>query len=266
MELVSRTDQIEKAILTATRNGFPYADRLIHLFIGGSGLHGGRVAGKHDDDFYGIYIEPEEKVIGLTSYPHYVWSTAGDHQRNQPGDVDITLYSLRKWAGLTAGGNPTALGFLFAKNLLIEEPHWQMVSENYGLFAASEHAASFKGFARQQLDRVLGVRGKGKHGQRPELEELYGYDVKAAMHVIRLLNEGIEYLKTGRITYPRPEKDLLIDIRTGKYKTEQIENMADVLFADMEIATLDSPLPKTVAMSPVSYLVVDAYLKYWGRD
>lgn len=263
MELVSGTDQIEKAILTATRNGFPYADRLIHLFIGGSGLHGGRVAGKHDDDFYGIYIEPEEKVIGLTSYPHYVWSTAGDHARNQPGDVDITLYSLRKWAGLAAGGNPTALGFLFAKNL-VYNPYWDRVTNAHLLFAASEHASSFKGFAKQQLDRVLGRAGKGKHGQRPELEELYGYDVKAAMHVIRLLNEGIEYLKTGKITYPRPEKDLLIDIRTGEFKTEQIENMADTLFADMEIATLDSPLPKTVAIAPVSSLVVEVYLSHWG--
>ena len=67
-------------------------------------------------------------------------------------------------------------------------------------------AAAFEGFARQQLDRVLGLRGKGKHGQRPELEEKFGYDTKAAMHVIRLLKEGIEYMHHGQITYPRFEK------------------------------------------------------------
>jgi predicted nucleotidyltransferase len=265
MELISRTDQIEKAILTATRNGFPYADRLIHLFIGGSGLHGGRVAGKHDDDFYGIYVEPPPQIIGLREYPHYVWSTAGEHQRNQPGDVDITLYGMRKWARLAGGGNPTALGFLYAPNL-VYNPYWDSVTDNRLLFAAASHESSFQGFARQQLDRVLGTRGKGKHGQRPELEEKYGYDVKAAMHVIRLLSEGIEYLRTGVITYPRPEKEYLIDIRTGKFTAEQIEKWANGLFNDLERARLESPLPPEVDWDAISAFVVNLYLKHWGFE
>jgi hypothetical protein len=37
------------------------------------------------------------------------------------------------------------------------------------------------------------------------------------MHVVRLLHEGIEWMRTGTITLPRPEKDLLITIRTGNY-------------------------------------------------
>ena len=37
------------------------------------------------------------------------------------------------------------------------------------------------------------------------------------MHVIRLFNEGIELMRSGTITLPRPEKELLITIRTGNY-------------------------------------------------
>jgi len=78
-------------------NKFPYTDNLIHLFRGGSDLHGAQLVNKHDDDWYGVYVEPPEMVIGLKDYPHYVWSSAGDTKRNVPGDMDICFYSLRKW-------------------------------------------------------------------------------------------------------------------------------------------------------------------------
>ena len=261
---MARTPQIFTALDTAERNGFPYGDQMIHLFIGGSGLHGGRVEGKNDDDYYGIFIQPEDKIIGLTDYPHYVWSSAGDSARNQPGDVDITFYGLRKWAGLAAGGNPTALGFLFAPNLMTGTL-WGEIVDHTMLFAAKEHYAPFEGFARQQFERVMGVRGQGKHGQRPELEEKFGYDVKAAMHVIRLLGEGIEYMSTGRITYPRPDKALLIDIRLGKFGKDEIADTAGHMFDDLKDAVAQSPLPEKVDRDKVSALVVETYLRHWGR-
>lgn len=245
-------------------NGFPYFADMIHMFVGGSGLHGGRVEGKNDDDYYGIFIEPEEMVIGLREYPHYVWSTAGDTARNQPGDLDVCFYGLRKWCKLAAGGNPTALGFLFAPNILAH-PQWKNIQDNSDLFAAREHASAFEGFARQQLERVLGQRGKGKHGQRPELEDKFGYDVKAAMHVIRLLGEGIEYMQTGRITYPRPNKEILIAIRLGKYDASFVAGMAEVLFADLKRAQAESDLPEKADMSKVGDLVIASYLFHWGR-
>lgn len=39
------------------------------------------------------------------------------------------------------------------------------------------------------MKRMTGKKGRGKKGQRPEIEEKYGYDVKAAMHTLRLLHE-----------------------------------------------------------------------------
>ena len=56
--------------------------------------------------------------------------------------------------------------------------------------------------------RAFRERGDaGKKGQRPELEEKYGYDVKAAMHAIRLLGECKEILSAP--SRSPPERDLL---------------------------------------------------------
>ena len=79
---------------------FPYMERLIHVFVGGSELHGAKVHGTDDLDIDGVYVEPPKLVLGLETLPHYVWSTAGNERQNGPADVDVTLYSLRKWAGM----------------------------------------------------------------------------------------------------------------------------------------------------------------------
>ena len=93
---MTRAEQLTAAV---QQSGFPHLDSLIHLFVGGSELHGAKVKDTDDLDIYGVYLEPPELVLGLDKQDFYVWSTAGNERRNGPDDVDVCLYSLRKWAG-----------------------------------------------------------------------------------------------------------------------------------------------------------------------
>jgi predicted nucleotidyltransferase len=243
-------------------SGFPYPDRLIHLFVGGSELHGAKVHGTDDLDIYGVYIEPPEMVLGLESLPHFVWSTGGDERRNGPNDVDVTLYSLKKWAGLACKGNPTALHFLFAKGV-VDKDVWKDIVTNKSVFLARGCARQFLGFADDQLKRMTGKKGRGKKGQRPEIEEKYGYDVKAAMHTLRLLHECKELMLQGRITLPRPERDFLIRVRTGRYSLEKVLVTAGKLFEECEEAARSSSLPEKADRVAVSNLLANSYQKAW---
>ena len=217
-------------ILHVCESGFAFPDRLIHLFVGGSELHGAKVHGTDGLDIYGVYIEPPELVLGLDSLPHFVWSTAGNDRRNGPSDVDVTLYSLRKWAGLACKGNPTALHFLFAEGVM-GHPIWKTIARQRNVFLSRTFVKPFLGFADDQLKRMTGKKGHGKKGQRPEIEEKYGYDVKAAMHTLRLLYECKELLSDGNITLPRPERNFMIKVRTGKYTIQKVLSMSQQLFA-----------------------------------
>jgi predicted nucleotidyltransferase len=247
------------------KSEFPLTDRLIHLFVGGSELHGAKVQGTDDLDIYGLYVEPPEMVVGLDSMPHFVWSTAGNERRNGPKDVDVTLYSLKKWAGLACKGNPTALHFLFTKSA-VRSRIWSEILGQKDVFLSRSCVPQFLGFADAQLKRMTGKLGRGKKGQRPELEEKYGYDVKAGMHVLRLLYECQELVSTGKITLPRPERDLLIRARTGKFTMEKILAMAQRLFAECEEATRHSPLPEKVDRAAVSKLLANAYREAWDAS
>jgi predicted nucleotidyltransferase len=257
---MTRAEQLIDAV---RQSEFPHLDGLIHLFIGGSELHGAKVKDTDDLDIYGVYLEPPELVLGLDKQDFYVWSTAGDERRNGPDDVDVCLYSLRKWAGLAAKGNPTALHFLFSQNYSAKPMPWEEILKSREAFLSRQAALQFRGFAESQVRRLQGI-GTGKKGQRDEFINVHGYDVKAAMHVTRLLNEGIELMRSGTITLPRPEKELLITIRTGNYGSlERVLSLANTLFRELEDAEAKSGLPEKVDRGKISAVVSDTYLRHW---
>ena len=260
---MTRAEQLLSAVEQAQ---FPYLDSLIHIFVGGSELHGAKVKDTDDLDIYGVYLEPPELVLGLDKQDFYVWSTAGNERRNGPNDVDVCLYSLRKWAGLAAKGNPTALHFLFSRNYSPKPKPWEEVLKSREVFLSRQAALQFRGFAEAQVRRLQGI-GTGKKGQRYEFIDLHGYDVKAAMHVIRLLNEGIELMRSGTITLPRPERELLVSVRTGQYGSlERVLNLANNLFLELEQVETKSELPERVDRARISELVSNTYLRYWNQS
>jgi uncharacterized protein len=248
------------------RSGFPAPASVVHLFVGGSELHGAKVQETDDLDIYGVYLESWQEGLGLDpeKHEHYVWSTSGNEARNGPDDVDLTLYSLRKWARLACKGNPTALHFLFAPSSL-KQAAWERIRRQKRKFLAKSCARQFYGFAENQLGRIVGTKGRGKKGQRPELEQCYGYDVKAAMHTLRLLYECEELLAEGKLTLPRPERDLLIEVRTGGWQRERFLQAADEMFERCKRAEKRSRLPAEVDRGEVSRIIAKTYLQHWSR-
>src|SRR5439155_22579036 len=121
--------------------------------------------------------------------------------------------------------------------------------------------------AKHPLNSVVSLRhsfavyreiGAGKKGQRHELIGAHGYDIKAAMQVIRLLKEGIELMRSCTITLPRPEKNLMITIRTGNYGSlDRVINLANTFFTELEKAETESVLPEKVDRSKISAVVSD---------
>lgn len=180
--------------------------------------------------------------------------------------MDITLYSLRRWAQLAAKGNATALHFLFASATATSGPTWSPIQTSSALFLSKHSAEQFLGFADNQRKRIVGELGSGKKGRRPEYECLHGYDSKAAMHCLRLYFECIELMRDGRITLPRPERELLIRVRQGHYTLEQFEKMADDLRQQAEDSAMTSSLPDLVESQPISRLIAETHLVHWGQS
>jgi uncharacterized protein len=241
--------------------GFAYQENLIMAYIGGSEAHGAKLGATDDTDWYGLYIPPPELILGLHREEHFVFTTGGQVGGNGPQDVDVCLYTLMKWAGLAAKGNPSALHFLFAP-LKFTTKTWARVAAHPELFLAKGHVKPFLGFADDQMKRLLGKKGQ-KNIHRADLEQKHGYDTKYAMHVIRLYGEAKELMEFGRISLPRPDRAELVAIRNGKYSLREIQELGQELEAQALNAQATSPLADQIDRTAISSLIADVHLQFW---
>ena len=89
--------------------------------------------------------------------------------------------------------------------------------------------------------------------------------MKFAMHYVRLLGECRELLVEHRVTLPRPEKDLLIAIRTGKYTQDQVFELGDDLTRECQQLLETSDLRDGVDVNLLSQRIAEAYQSHWRR-
>ena len=66
------------------------------------------------------------------------------------------------------------------------------------------------------------------YGQRAVKASLNGSkDFKALSHAVRVNNEALELLTTGKITFPRPDRELLVKIKTLQMPYEEIATLIE---------------------------------------
>jgi predicted nucleotidyltransferase len=82
-----------------------------------------------------------------------------------------------------------------------------------------------------------------KVGNREELLTKYGWDTKFGSHLIRLMLEGIELLKTGNLVFPLKEAEMLKDIRAGKWEMVKVLDYSYELEKEVESLVESSKLP-----------------------
>jgi hypothetical protein len=238
----------------------------------GSGVHGIAIAGTDDHDEMGVYVEPPEYVIGLrASAPHYVHRTQPEGHRSGPGDVDLVMYSLRKYLHLAAKGNPTVLLPLFAPDdaLLATTKLGSELRAMRTKFLSQQAGHRFLGYMHGQRERMLGGGKQNRLPNRPELIDRYGYDVKYASHALRLAYEGLEVIRDGRLSLPMPQpsRDHVLDVKQGRVTQEVVIKDIDRLasIAKDMLDTGQTPLPPQPPWDELTRWSVEAHRRHWRQ-
>jgi hypothetical protein len=247
----------------------------------GSGVHGTSIAGQDDRDEMGVCLEPWPFVTGLARVSsgvgppvvfeqyerHTVWDQPGGlANRSGAGDLDVIVYSARKWARLALAGNPTVLLVLFVPDdeVVFRNAAGAELVGNAHRFVSRLAADRFLGYLQAQKAAMTGQAGA--HTNRPELVAIHGYDTKYAMHALRLGLQGIELLSSGRITLPVPEPDreYLRSIRRGEVGLAEV--VAAVAAAELRITELrdSSAVPDQPDRRWVDEWLHRSYLNFWS--
>jgi hypothetical protein len=238
----------------------------------GSGVHGIAIAGTDDHDEMGVFVEPPEAVIGVARpVDHYVYRTQPEGARSGPGDVDLVMYSLRKYLRLAAKGNPTVLLVLYAPtdSVLVCRPLGEQLRALAPALLSRKAVHRFVGYMSAQRDRLLGRGRRGRVPNRPELVARYGYDVKYASHALRLAYQGLEIVRDGRLTLPMPEHERE---RVLRVKRGDVPVMAEVLDeidtvqreVETRLAGGRTPLPAEPGWDTISAWSVNAHRQHWS--
>lgn len=236
--------------------------------IVGSTAHGTNVNdGLEDLDIMAIVIEDKKDFIGFSAKDVWVKRTKPEGVRSEAGDVDYVAYGLKKYLGLALKGNPTSLLPLFVQSPCVLTEEGKDLRE-LALYVVSKSCyMSFKGYMRQQHERLLGLRGQ-RNVTRPELVDKYGYDTKYAGHIVRLGLQGEELLLTGRMSLPMKEaqRNLVINVRNGKYSLAEISELIIEVEKNLDVAVLTSSLPDKPNRKAMEDWMIETYLAYWRNQ
>lgn len=76
---------------------------------------------------------------------------------------------------------------------------------------------------------------KDEFGERSKAAfDADGVDLKAQYHCVRLCEEAKELWKTGKMTFPRPEAELLLKLRSGSIPKDVLETMITTAFQELD--------------------------------
>lgn len=83
-----------------------------------------------------------------------------------------------------------------------------------------------------------------------------GYDAKNMMHTIRLLQVAEEILRLGALNVRRPNREYLLEIKSGKHEYEALLTMAENMMPAIEDAYFKSKLRENVDMDYAENMLI----------
>ena len=232
----------------------------------GSAVHGLSNPGTDDRDEMGVAVEPREYVIGLRRFDHFVYRTRAEGEPSGPGDLDLTIYGLRKYMRLVLKGSPTALLLLFVpeRELVVRTALGDRLRELAPAFVCRRTGRAFLGYVDSQRRGLIG----GVRGTRArELSKRHGYDTKYAMHALRIAHEGLELMTEGRISLPvrEPDRSRLMAVRRGEVELGDVLDEMHERIARLERTVAAADLPDEPDREAADRFLVEAHERVWAE-
>ncbi|OMH32767.1 DNA polymerase beta superfamily protein [Motiliproteus sp. MSK22-1] len=231
---------------------------------------------KSDMDVYGFAIPPRDWV-----FPHLRGEMPGfdeagpsfeqiqqHHMLDKSAragkgqEYDLTVYSIVKYFRLLLENNPNIIDSLFVPRncILYSTSIGEMVREQRHIFLHKGCWPRFKGYAYAQVNRM---KSKQAVGKRKEVIDEYGYDLKFAYHVVRLLNEVEQILIEGDLDLAR-NKEQLKAIRRGEWSLDRVEEYFVEKEKQLEKLYFESTLPVEPDKLAVKDLLLQCLEQHYG--
>ncbi|HEY1065974.1 MAG TPA: nucleotidyltransferase domain-containing protein [Pirellulales bacterium] len=229
-----------------------------------------------DVDLIGFCIPPKE-----TLFPHLTGEILGFGTQTErfeqfqqahiasPDELggkgrvyDVAIYGIVKYFQLCMENNPNMIDSLFTPAFCVLHitKVGSLVRENRKLFLHKGCWPKFKGYAFSQLHKMS---TKEPIGKRAELREKFGFDVKFAYHLVRLLDECEQILLHGDLDLQR-NREHLKAIRRGDVSEADVRAWANAKESQLEKLYAESSLPAAPDEKRLKSLLLNCLEEHYG--
>jgi predicted nucleotidyltransferase len=177
---------------------------------------------------------------------------------------DFQIFSIVKFFELCRGNNPNLMDVLYVPvNCVVHSTSiGNTVRESRHLFLSKQCWPRFKGYAYAQLHKMSSKKPSGK---RKEIRDRYGFDVKFAYHVVRLLSEVEQILTEGDLDLQeKGRREHMKAIRRGEISEDDIRQWAGDKEKQLEAAYVECKLPERPPVEPLRELLYNCLEEHYG--
>jgi predicted nucleotidyltransferase len=231
------------------------------------------VAGETSDwDVYGFCVPHKETI-----FPHLKGEIVGFGQQVQKfeqwqehhikddssgREYDFSIYNIVKYFQLCMENNPNMIDSLFVPmrcilHITTVGTHLRDRRKEF-LHKGAWH--KFKGYAYSQMHKM---NSKNPIGKRKELVDKFGYDVKFAYHVVRLLDEVEQIMVEGDLDLER-NREQLKSIRRGEWTQDAIKDFFQRKEKELETVYLNSKLPHKPDQERIKSILLECLEIHFG--
>jgi predicted nucleotidyltransferase len=229
-----------------------------------------------DTDLYGFCI-PEKEVI----FPHLAGEIPGfgrqiqrfeQYQQHHVKEAssgreyDITIYNIVKYFQLCMDNNPNMLDSLFTpRRCVTHSTHIaEMVREKRRMFLHKGAFHKLKGYAFGQLSKLDNGSNRSNPKRAASMEK-YGFDVKFAYHVIRLMSQAEQILIEGDLDLEeKGRREQMKSVRNGEWTMDQIKEWFHQKELSLEKLYAESKLRHGPDQEAIKQLLIDCLEHHYG--
>lgn len=226
-----------------------------------------------DEDIYGFCIPPKEVV-----FPHQIGGEIEGFGRqknrfklfqqhhvedkNTGKMYDFSIYNIVHYFHLCMENNPNMIDTLFTPRICVTHSTQisELLREKRCMFLHKGSWFKFKGYAYSQITKM---QSQNREGKRKEVVEKWGFDLKFASHVVRLLGEIEQILIEGDLDLQR-NREQLKSIRRGEWTKEQIIDYFNHKEKELETAYINSKLPNYPDEEKIKELLLNCLESHYG--
>jgi len=278
-DLVSGVLIMSSVVKRVTKQGLfkpehPFVEDTVYEVIMGSMAYG--VSDNNSDlDIYAVVV-PSQTIV----FPHLAGNIHGfgeapvkwegqqkHHMMMDKKEYDVNIYSLIPYFQLCYENNPNMLDSLFVPErcVLVANDVGHHMRQHRKLFLSKRIADKMRGYAFGEFKKLEKEYDAESNPKRYASYVKYGYDVKSAYHVVRLMLEAEMALIEGDLDLEYHREHLKF-IRRGGYTLTQLHEWFHAKDAELMVIKDKSKLPVRADPERLRLLLLECLELHFGED